>query len=178
MMLGTLTFLLALGASVYLLIRVADETRRGASSLDREQGETDKRAKLRWFQDKENLLKLIVLLALCAALFTAKLWPLALMLLVAAGCITAVEFWRQGAASTIEMGQQDREEQKSEKFISLKEAYEILGLEEGASKESIRSAHKNLIAQLHPDRGGTDYLAAKINESRVILLAEIEKKSN
>jgi hypothetical protein len=50
--------------------------------------------------------------------------------------------------------------------LSEKEAYEILGLEADASKEDIVKAHKRLMQRLHPDRGGSDYLAAKINAAK------------
>jgi succinate dehydrogenase flavin-adding protein (antitoxin of CptAB toxin-antitoxin module) len=50
--------------------------------------------------------------------------------------------------------------------LSEKEAYEILGLEPNAPKEDIVKAHKRLIQRLHPDRGGSDYLAAKINAAK------------
>lgn len=50
--------------------------------------------------------------------------------------------------------------------LSEKEAYEILGLEPNAAKEDIIKAHKRLIQRLHPDRGGSDYLAAKINAAK------------
>jgi DnaJ-like protein len=50
------------------------------------------------------------------------------------------------------------------------EALQVLGLVEGASADDIRAAHRRLIAQIHPDKGGSDYLAAKINQARDVLL--------
>ena len=54
--------------------------------------------------------------------------------------------------------------------MSRAEALTVLGLREGATDEEIRAAHRRLILQTHPDKGGTDYLAAKINEAKDVLL--------
>jgi hypothetical protein len=54
--------------------------------------------------------------------------------------------------------------------VTVEEAYAILGLAPGADEEAIREAYHRLMKQLHPDHGGTDYLAAKINRARDVLL--------
>ncbi len=54
--------------------------------------------------------------------------------------------------------------------MTRKEALATLGLEEGASKEDIIAAHRKLMQKLHPDRGGNDYLAARVNQAKDALL--------
>ena len=55
--------------------------------------------------------------------------------------------------------------------MSRAEALKVLGLQEGARDDDIRAAHRRLMLQNHPDKGGTDYIAAKINEAKDVLLA-------
>ena len=54
--------------------------------------------------------------------------------------------------------------------MSRSEAYEILGLSEGASKEEILKSHQKLVKKNHPDLGGSDWITKKINEARDTLL--------
>jgi DnaJ-domain-containing protein 1 len=54
--------------------------------------------------------------------------------------------------------------------MSVEEAYAILGLSAGADADAIKEAHRRLMVKLHPDHGGSDYLATKINRARDVLL--------
>jgi len=54
--------------------------------------------------------------------------------------------------------------------MSRKEALRVLGLKDGASAIEIKAAHRRLMAQVHPDHGGTDYLAQQINQAKDVLL--------
>lgn len=55
--------------------------------------------------------------------------------------------------------------------MSKAQAAQILGVSENATKEEIVAAHKRLMQRVHPDRGGSDALAAQINEARKTLLS-------
>jgi hypothetical protein len=68
--------------------------------------------------------------------------------------------------------QQQQNSPKPSGNPSKQEAYEILGLKEGASKEEILAAHKRLMQKAHPDRGGSDWLASRINSAKETLLKD------
>ena len=118
-----------------------------------------------------TVLKVVVWLALTAALLAAKLWPLAFMVLIAAGGVAAIEAWRARAESS-EMSETPSSGPPVRRMTE-DEALSVLGLSRGANAEEIRAAHRKLISQLHPDKGGTDYLASKINEARDFLMRQI-----
>ncbi|WP_298633879.1 DnaJ domain-containing protein [uncultured Umboniibacter sp.] len=63
-----------------------------------------------------------------------------------------------------------RGSQTSSSSMTRPQALKILGLTEGATSEEIKSAHRELMAKYHPDRGGNEFLAAQINEARDQLL--------
>jgi hypothetical protein len=68
--------------------------------------------------------------------------------------------WREAAA----------EPRATDAPMTREAALEILGLEAGASEEEIVAAHRRLIQRLHPDRGGSTFLAAQINGAKKVLI--------
>jgi hypothetical protein len=57
------------------------------------------------------------------------------------------------------------------------EARRLLGLAEGASLDDIRTAHRRLIARVHPDAGGSADLAERVNAARDTLVAEMNRRT-
>jgi hypothetical protein len=54
--------------------------------------------------------------------------------------------------------------------MTKEEAYQVLGLQPGASLDEVRQAYRTLMKKLHPDLGGTAYLAARVNQAKEVLL--------
>jgi len=76
--------------------------------------------------------------------------------------------WRQAWGG----GESARGSQAPTGKMSEEEAIAVLGLKPGAKPEEIRSAHRRLMKEFHPDKGGSDYLAAKINQAKERLLQD------
>lgn len=73
--------------------------------------------------------------------------------------------WRDGVSAS-----QDQQVSTTGNEIDRQQALAILGLDENAQKEDIIKAHKRLMQKLHPDIGGSEYLATKINQAKDFLL--------
>lgn len=77
--------------------------------------------------------------------------------------------WREAAGGD---GQGDTARPAGGGTMTRDEAYRVLGLAPGADADAVRAAHRRLMTKIHPDIGGSAYLAAKINEARDVLLQD------
>jgi hypothetical protein len=77
--------------------------------------------------------------------------------------------WRPATDAYADAGSRNRQGSFSH-AMSEDEAYEILGLQKGASREDVSRAHRSLMKKLHPDQGGSTSLAAKVNEAKDVLM--------
>jgi hypothetical protein len=78
--------------------------------------------------------------------------------------------WREGADAADDGRADGARHASGGGRMSRVEALAVLGLAEGASEDEIRAAHRRLMRAAHPDGGGSDWLAARINQARDVLL--------
>ncbi len=78
--------------------------------------------------------------------------------------------WRMFGANRTQSGEEQAPRPRRQSGMSKKEALDVLGLKAGATEDDIKAAYKRMIAQAHPDKGGSDWVAAKLNEARKVLL--------
>jgi hypothetical protein len=76
--------------------------------------------------------------------------------------------WREYAKADATAGGGTRTMPRGE--MTKEEAYQILGVEPGAAADAVSRAHRTLMKKLHPDQGGSTYLAARVNEAKDVLL--------
>ena len=87
-----------------------------------------------------------------------------------------VSWWQQGRGKA--PGPQPRPQQsgpqqprpRADGAMSRREALEVLGLAEGATEEEIHAAYRRLMQAVHPDHGGSEWLATRLNQARATLL--------
>jgi hypothetical protein len=76
--------------------------------------------------------------------------------------------WREHAQGDAAAGSRTRAAPSGK--MTEEEAYQILGVQPGATAEDVSRAHRSLMKKLHPDQGGSTYLAARVNAAKDVLL--------
>ncbi len=79
--------------------------------------------------------------------------------------------WRETAERHDDAGAGESGPARRASGMTQQEAYEVLGLRSGASEDEIRGAHRALMKKLHPDQGGSTYLATRVNMAKDVLLS-------
>eukprot|EP00386_Alphamonas_edax_P010235 GDKI01033208.1.p1 GENE.GDKI01033208.1~~GDKI01033208.1.p1 ORF type:complete len:119 (-),score=25.52 GDKI01033208.1:23-379(-) len=75
-----------------------------------------------------------------------------------------------GKIPKFDVGAYTKNQQGFESPMSKQEAYKILNVTAAASKDKIREAHRQLMLRNHPDNGGSNFVATKVNEAKDTLL--------
>ncbi|MBN8941403.1 MAG: DnaJ domain-containing protein [Rhizobiales bacterium] len=82
--------------------------------------------------------------------------------------------WRENAEGNAGAGQGGAPVSSA---MTKEEAYQILGLQPGADEQAIRGAHRALMKKLHPDQGGSTWLASRVNQAKDVLLENHRRNS-
>lgn len=142
---------------------------------------------VRWLADTEPrnikralaLFAAVVLVVLAVAMAATGRFVVSVPFLMAAfvawrrykmarGFFKAAADWQAGRGQGAK--ERAKEGAKSGSAMSRQEAYEVLGLEPDADETAIRKAHHELLQKVHPDHGGSTYLATRINQAKDVLL--------
>jgi len=107
-------------------------------------------------------------LCLAVLLFLTGRGPLALSGLAMFGPLLW-QHWR--AANPRQRSRPQTPPRRPSAGLTIDEAWQVLGLQPGADADAIRAAHRRLMRAAHPDGGGSDWLAARINLARDVLLS-------
>jgi hypothetical protein len=108
-------------------------------------------------------------LSLAGLLLISGRGPLALSGIALVGPL----IWQRFRAAQSGPGQAKRPDpppRQSSGAMTVEEAWQVLGLQPGADADAIRAAHRRLMRGAHPDGGGSDWLAARVNQARDVLL--------
>jgi DnaJ domain len=77
--------------------------------------------------------------------------------------------WRQGEGGSADQAASHGSAPEPAGAMTRDEAYRVLGLEPGADIEAVKAAHRRLMRNVHPDHGGSTWIAAKINQAKDLL---------
>ncbi|WOI54152.1 hypothetical protein [Parvularcula sp. LCG005] len=115
--------------------------------------------------------------ALAAALMAWKLFPVGVGVAIIGATLFGIGWFK---SKMLDDGFQDIDDEPVHRStppsrpaqgqMSREEALAVLGLPATADAALVREAHRRVIAKAHPDSGGSDYLASKVNEARDVLL--------
>lgn len=133
----------------------------------------------RWYAtaDVKNLKRTLAWLGIAALALAAGFLALTGRMGAAFAALAGLTVWAGRIINLLHMGRQfggvfggKRTPPASSPAMTEEEALRILGLAPGATAEEIKAAHRRIIEQIHPDRGGSDYLAAQVNLAKDFLL--------